>query len=898
MDIDDYLNLQSHSDGSTFDLQEILLSNQDNNSDIISAPLENSSRLPTTTTSTTTTTAATATTTTTADLTPHDTMLSSYPLSSTTSSSTCWNDDAGLVSSENDNTNRLFDKSALPSDVEQFLYTFGDHSGLLSSAPNWTMLAHDQQGLSTMSSAPLTDHTSRPIPSCLPDFLAPQFLTLTTPNPQESLSTTEPQGMVTRAKRQRSSVEAGVAKQVSPPPAPPTKKKRGKKLYCVCQQPYDGQPMVQCDGCKQWFHCSCVNLNADEMENVDWICDQCKSEDSPMDESNQPTTTHQYKPKTLTRNTRHQHTCLLATCNNHTRADSYCSDICARLDMAENSGGVSSRPKSKKRSKSFSTTHLDTESTTSETSDDLETTTVKIVTTPSTATDPEPVKTIDPIRKNVLKSLTTTLTPILTRATDELPEALAVQVANDPLEAAESLATQIEGAIFDHLGDENVSSDNKQGGKQCGDRYKIKVRSLLYNLRDKANQEFQRRVVTGDMSTEALALMSSEDMANPELKSMSESLREKSIKNSVLKIETMPIIKKTHKGDIIMIPKKDNKDSSSTTKSFLKLTTTSNKDDPVSTSNKKATYSPTTTSSTSSPVSTSTVSGTPLIPPVVTKETMDAIWKQIGITKNSEGTQQANDTNSNKKKKPSVDLEALLGEEDEGDTLYAVDEDEDESCWNGRVDMPEVASFDAKARQIGGRTLTQQEWRDILPTDFFVEGRIRMDSADKYVSSMEQSTSRDVVLLEVECQSSTASNDRHMQTLLNYFECRKRYGVVGHDKTKIKDFYLWPLYKSQPMPHALRAVVMNEKQQQPREGDMFLGVLVISKPNPQQGGHQHKHRPRPPSLPTQQQQQSYQNQPSSLPYQSQRYQAQQKPSAPIPQLGTDQSHYNPSYYPS
>lgn len=30
------------------------------------------------------------------------------------------------------------------------------------------------------------------------------------------------------------------------------KKSRAKKLYCICQQPYNGKPMVQCDRCEEW----------------------------------------------------------------------------------------------------------------------------------------------------------------------------------------------------------------------------------------------------------------------------------------------------------------------------------------------------------------------------------------------------------------------------------------------------------------------------------------------------------------------------------------------------------------------------------------------------------------------------------------------------------------------
>jgi hypothetical protein len=40
-----------------------------------------------------------------------------------------------------------------------------------------------------------------------------------------------------------------------PAPSVPKKKKatRAKKLYCICQQPYNGEPMVQCDACEEWY---------------------------------------------------------------------------------------------------------------------------------------------------------------------------------------------------------------------------------------------------------------------------------------------------------------------------------------------------------------------------------------------------------------------------------------------------------------------------------------------------------------------------------------------------------------------------------------------------------------------------------------------------------------------
>ncbi|KAI8067711.1 uncharacterized protein B0P05DRAFT_573764 [Gilbertella persicaria] len=67
------------------------------------------------------------------------------------------------------------------------------------------------------------------------------------------------------------------AKPPLTPPSPKKKKKtRAKKLYCICQQPYDGKPMVQCDKCEEWFHCTCVGFDPDSQEDIDWICQTCR----------------------------------------------------------------------------------------------------------------------------------------------------------------------------------------------------------------------------------------------------------------------------------------------------------------------------------------------------------------------------------------------------------------------------------------------------------------------------------------------------------------------------------------------------------------------------------------------------------------------------------------------
>lgn len=55
------------------------------------------------------------------------------------------------------------------------------------------------------------------------------------------------------------------------------------KLYCLCKLPHDGdRPMLQCDGCRDWFHWDCVGLTPpgddeddEEIAPADFHCPFC-----------------------------------------------------------------------------------------------------------------------------------------------------------------------------------------------------------------------------------------------------------------------------------------------------------------------------------------------------------------------------------------------------------------------------------------------------------------------------------------------------------------------------------------------------------------------------------------------------------------------------------------------
>ena len=59
---------------------------------------------------------------------------------------------------------------------------------------------------------------------------------------------------------------------------PPAK----KKLYCVCQTPYDASRfMVGCDTCHNWFHGDCIGVSEESVQDIDvWVCKKCQEEEA------------------------------------------------------------------------------------------------------------------------------------------------------------------------------------------------------------------------------------------------------------------------------------------------------------------------------------------------------------------------------------------------------------------------------------------------------------------------------------------------------------------------------------------------------------------------------------------------------------------------------------------
>mmetsp|Transcript_22205 Transcript_22205/g.73085 ORF Transcript_22205/g.73085 Transcript_22205/m.73085 type:complete len:108 (-) Transcript_22205:72-395(-) len=56
-----------------------------------------------------------------------------------------------------------------------------------------------------------------------------------------------------------------------------------EEVYCICRQGYEeGEFMIECDHCKEWFHGSCVGVEEEAAEEWEtWTCDKCRATAEP-----------------------------------------------------------------------------------------------------------------------------------------------------------------------------------------------------------------------------------------------------------------------------------------------------------------------------------------------------------------------------------------------------------------------------------------------------------------------------------------------------------------------------------------------------------------------------------------------------------------------------------------
>ncbi|KAM3066956.1 Transcription factor bye1 [Clarireedia jacksonii] len=369
---------------------------------------------------------------------------------------------------------------------------------------------------------------------------------------------------------------------------------------------------------------------------------------------------------------------------------------------------------------------------------------------------------------------------------------------------AERLAIQIQTAV--HSTHPSKTTSNQQ------------LRSIAANL--KQNQELCNGLLTQSLSPQALAVMSTDDMASTELKRETAEMKARADKQSIMITDDGPRIRRTHKGDEII---EEDNDTIPT-------------DMPISASRRRSMLDPNADmgarSRENSPqnevelpeniddypshdnIRSQVVPKTPLNidtrHPAVRKSSTQVSADNFDINKvfssvqSPTGVQHGSAQNLRRPSNvppangPGEDpeLDKMLQDDGAESPPYSPVEDKPDPdiVWRGTVIMDSVAKFPAYAKQVAGPDLSRNRmqipWSELLQKDLKVAGRIDQDRANEYLCGLRYSPPTDVVIVNI-----TATNQSpDFLALYNYFHDKKRYGVLTNKGLgNVRDTYLVPV---------------------------------------------------------------------------------------------------------
>ncbi|KNE66189.1 hypothetical protein AMAG_10433 [Allomyces macrogynus ATCC 38327] len=171
--------------------------------------------------------------------------------------------------------------------------------------------------------------------------------------------------------------------------------------------------------------------------------------------------------------------------------------------------------------------------------------------------------------------------------------------------------------------------------------------------------------------------------------------------------------------------------------------------------------------------------------------------------------------------------------------------------WQGmfsQTGVPDLAATPLPIQlvQIGGRSLENhdEEVKQCITPSLQISGRIQPTHADRYVSGLKQSSSREVFIFEAKLPPSALASDASLaktfDTVFKFYRDANRYAVVKTDEaappavgepklgTRFKDMYLLPIQPRDEVPeffdffsHTFPAI---------RSAPVLLAVLVAHRP--------------------------------------------------------------------
>ncbi len=377
------------------------------------------------------------------------------------------------------------------------------------------------------------------------------------------------------------------------------------------------------------------------------------------------------------------------------------------------------------------------------------------------------------------------------------------------------------------------------------DAFIKQARTLGSNL--KQNQELCNGLLSGSLSIDTLAVMTSDDMASKELKREIGEMKARADKQSIMVTDDGPRIRRTHKGEEVIEEDgfaiaNDTTTSTSRRRSMLdpnaEMAARSRENSP---GNEVELPENIDYSRSHDDILAQVAPKQPLHvetqQPPLRKSSMHAdfdinkVFDSIQSPVNPQHIRRQSTNNIAPANGPGVDPEIdRMLQDDEGNESppyspaeYSSDPD---IVWRGSVAMESIAKFPAIAKHIAGVDIKTVPWSELLQKELKVAGRIDQEKANEYLCSLRYSPPTDVVVVNITPVGEAANQD--FQALYNYFNNKNRYGVLAVKGTgNVRDTYLVPV---PPSPAKIPDFIGNlegHKVPDHRPEPMVLITLVV-----------------------------------------------------------------------
>ncbi|KAF2259517.1 hypothetical protein CC78DRAFT_67505 [Lojkania enalia] len=364
-----------------------------------------------------------------------------------------------------------------------------------------------------------------------------------------------------------------------------------------------------------------------------------------------------------------------------------------------------------------------------------------------------------------------------------------------PSSIALRLALQVNHATVAHHGE---PGDNQSP-------YALQFRSILFNA--KKNAILVDRLLSGSLTAEGLATMSSEEMASEEKQREYAAMREAAEKQMVLVDEPGPRLRKTHKGEEIVGEDQMQVDQETEPPSEHVHRESAQEDrkvalpsSPKPDDNAQVVELPEDIGQ-QNPLSVDTSAGPPPASKPPTNFDIQSVFNKVRSPSN---TQQAflprRHSSIVMQDRPQegpgddADVDRLLKDEDNDVTMgdYSADPT---IVWQGTLDMQSLGPFDAVARFVAGGDFGQiMPWDQLLSPSLPIQGRIESAKGNEYIQGLGVTGAYDVGVVSI--TPVTHEGRTVMDQLYNYFHSKDRWGVIPTNKLgneSLKDLYVIPV---------------------------------------------------------------------------------------------------------